>query len=310
MNGQVIEQLGVDIERFFQDLEVDRQLLSERDREMICLFLLGQRSQHIAKAIKLSPGEVRNRLSTSIYPRIAELMQVERTEVANNWALILNFLLNPVNGYKLNPAPQLNSDNFQGSFGRQVFLHPSHQEIAQAQIKATHRYQQGYYYQALMFFAKAWSEEQQRGGKGNPEICIYLNNCLIESQKAFLQQRGIKTYTLAVVVPFHHNQGAIAAEILRGVAQIQALVNVQHFNATDLDQEFFGDRSPLFSVCRNRDRLTSGKIALRIMVVNDPNSVYAPYNQTAEKLANLADDINLAAVIGHYSSEMTQTALN
>lgn len=311
---QIAEQLGIDIERFFQSLEKipDPILLSERDKEMICRFLLGYRRQQIAAAIKIAVAEVGNRLSSNVYPRIAQLMNVEQAEVANNWTLILNFLLNPKNGYKLNPAPQLNSDNFQGSFGRQVFLQPSHQGIAQAQIKAMHRYQQGCYYQALLFFAKAWSEEKKLHGRGNPEICIYINNCLVESQKLFLQQRGIKTYTLAVVVPFHHNQGAIAAEILRGVAQIQSVVNFQHFDPTDLEAEFLSSENEsqsLFSIC-GRSRISFGKIALRIMVVNDPNNVYAPYNQTAEKLANLADEIDLMAVIGHYSSEMTQTALN
>ncbi len=56
-------------------------------------------------------------------------MHVEQEEIAGNWVKIINFLLNPQNGYKLNPAPQLNSDNFQGSFGRQVFLYPPNQEI-------------------------------------------------------------------------------------------------------------------------------------------------------------------------------------
>ncbi len=311
---QIVEQLSIDIERFFQNLEKtpERKLLLERDKEMICRFLLGYRRQQIADAIKISDAEVGNRLSSIVYPRIAQLMNVEQTEVANNWTLILNFLLNSENGYKLNPAPQLNSDNFQGSFGSQVFLHPSHQTIAQAQIKAIHRYQQGSYYQALLFFAKAWSEEKTLHRRGNPEICIYINNCLVEFQKAFLQQRGIKTYTLAVVVPFHHNQGVIAAEILRGVAQIQSMVNFQQFDSTDLEAEFLSSETEdhsLFSIC-GRSRIGFGKVALRIMVVNDPNNVYAPYNQTAEKLANLANEIDLMAVIGHYSSEMTQTALN
>ena len=311
---QITEQLGIDIERFFKGLEKipDPVLLSERDKEMICRFLLGYRRQQVAAAIKIAVAEVGNRLSSNVYPRIAQLMSVEQAEIANNWALILNFLLNPENSYRLNPAPQLNSNNFQGSFGGQVFLHPSHQAIAQAQIKAIYRYQQGCYYQALLFFAEAWSEEKTLHRRGNPEICIYINNCLVEYQNAFLQQRGIKTYTLAVVVPFHHNQGAIATEILRGVAQIQSIVNFQHFDPTNLEAEFLSletEDQSLFSIC-GRSHIGFEKIALRIMIVNDPNNVYAPYNQTAEKLANLADEIDLMAVIGHYSSEMTQTALN
>ena len=309
---QVIEQLGIDIELLLQNLTVGlfRQPLPQCDREIICRFLLGDRRKQIAETVHLSDAEVGNRLSSNIYPRIAELMQVDQAKIANNWVLILNFLLNPVNGYKLNPAPQLNSDNFQGSFGRQVFLYPANPELVQLQIKATQRYQQGLYYQALLLFIEAWSKEQTLYGSGNPEICIYINNCLIEYQRRFLEQRGIHIYTLAVVVPFHHNQGRIAAEILRGVAQIQAAVNVQNFNITELETEFCQSAASIFSIFSQGNPHRFDRMALQVMIVNDPNNVYAPYNQTAEKLANLADQINLVAVVGHYSSEMTQTALN
>ncbi len=51
-----------------------------------------------------------------------------------------------------NAAPQLNSDNFQGSFGRQVFLYPPNQEIVQCQIEGKKFYQQGLYYQSFTCF--------------------------------------------------------------------------------------------------------------------------------------------------------------
>jgi branched-chain amino acid transport system substrate-binding protein len=50
-------------------------------------------------------------------------------------------------------------------------------------------------------------------------------------------------------------------------------------------------------------------VVLRIMVVNDPNNVYDAYNQTAEKLAAIAPELNIVAILGHYSSEMTERAL-
>lgn len=56
--------------------------------------------------------------------------------------------------------------------------------------------------------------------------------------------------------------------------------------------------------------LICSQIALQILVVNDPNNLYTPYNQTAEKLAELAPQLNLIAIIGHYSSEMTKNALH
>lgn len=334
---KVIERLGIDVELFLQKLEAGlyKRALSERDKEIICRFLLGYRRKQIAEAINISDGEVGNQLNTNIYPRIAELMQLDQGEVANNWALILNFLLHPINGYRLNPALQLNSDNFQGSFGRQIFLYSSNQKIIQNQIKGTQRYQQGLYYQALLLFSKAWNEEQKIYGRGNPEVAIYINNCLIEYQKAFLQKQGVRIYTLAVVVPFHHNQGRIAAEILRGIAQIQSQINFRNFDVTELELEFCQSTgedetlsyrktnsksnngaskvisSNLFSLLNSKDNpLTFSGIALRIMIVNDPNNIYDPYNQTAEKLTSLASQLNLVAVIGHYSSEMTQTALS
>ncbi|MBF2051345.1 MAG: amino acid ABC transporter substrate-binding protein [Elainella sp. C42_A2020_010] len=328
---QVIAQLGIDIELFLQRLEAGlyKKLLSQRDKEIICLFLLGYRRKQIAEKVNLCDAEVGNQLNANIYPRIADLMQVEQSEIANNWVLILNFLLNPAHGYRLNPATQLNSDNFQGSFGRQMFFYSPDQRIVQLQIKGTQRYQQGLYYQALLFFVKAWNEEQKIYGRGNPEICIYLNNCLIEYQKPFLEKHNIPIYTLAVVVPFHHNQGRVAAEILRGIAQIQSQVNFQNFDIPSLEMEFCQSAesdvgqngksdqaeqpkitgSNIFSVFGNTGPITSSKLALQIMVVNDPNHVYDPYNQTAERLASLAPQLNLSAVIGHYSSEMTQTAL-
>lgn len=330
---QVIAQLGIDVELFLQKLAagLHKKPLSDRDKEIICQCLLGYRRKQIAESINLCDAEVGNRLNANIYPRIAELMQVEQSEIANNWVLILNFLLNPAHGYRLNPSTQLNSDNFQGSFGRQTFLYLADQAIAQSQIKATQRYQQGLYYQALIYFVKAWNEERKTYRRGNPEICIYINNCLIEYQKSFLQKQGIKIYTLAVVVPFHHNQGRVAAEILRGVAQIQSQINLHHFDISGLESEFckvidqdnlkthkFNKAAQsqaitpnIFSIFRDRaTSITSSKIALQVMIVNDPNNVYDPYNQTAEKLSSLASQLNLVAVIGHYSSEMTQTALN
>lgn len=246
-------------------------------------------------------------------------MQVKQAEVANNWVLILNFLLNPTNGYRINYPPQLNSDNFQGSFGRQVFIYSSNRNIVQTQIRAMQRYQQGLYYQVLLLFIKSLNEEYRHYGRGNPEILIYINNCLIEDEKASLQQRGIKVYTLAVVGPFHHNQGRITIEILREIAQIQSVVNFHNFNIANLESELCGStksnkdgrlNQTIFSIFGRINPNSFGRMALQIMVVNDPNIVYAPYNQTAEKLASLAAQIELTGVIGHYSSEMTQMALN
>ncbi|NCJ06131.1 ABC transporter substrate-binding protein [Synechococcales cyanobacterium C] len=319
---QVIQILRIDIEQFFQDLESGfcRSLLSSEDKRIICLFLLGNRREAVAEVLPMTSVALGNRLSERIYPRIAELLGTDQSKIANNWTLILNHLLHPDNSYRIDP-PQLNSDNFQGSFGRQVFLGSPNPMIVQMQISGTQRYQKGLYYQALQLFIQAWNAEYNLHGRVNPEIAIYINNCLIECRTRLgIQNENIKAYTIAVVVPFHHNQGKIASEILRGVAQIQSQVNLRNFNESsqNLEREFCSrptieesDPQPnFFSIFDCNDNFfIPSNIALKVMVVNDPNNVYDPYNQTAERLANTASEYNLIAVIGHYSSEMTRTAI-
>ncbi|MDB9375437.1 ABC transporter substrate-binding protein [Nodularia sphaerocarpa] len=306
---QVIEQLSINISLFFEKLEAtaNKKPLSDLDKKIICQSLLGYSRQQIATIVNLSEQNIRDRLSKYIYPRIAETLQLEQEQIAGNWVVILNVLLEPNNIYKLNPPPQLNNDNFQGSFGRQIFLHPPNQEIVQFQIEGTQFYQQGLYYQALKCFIWAWKKELEMYKIGNPEVLIYINNCLIEYKQSLLQGRDIKIYTLAVVVPFHHNQGHVAAEILRGIAQIQLQVNLPIFEKFSLNKEINLDdiKPEIFFNLNN----TSSQIALKILIVNDQNNLYDPYNQTAENLANLAPQLNLIAIVGHYSSEMTKKAL-
>ena len=306
---QVIDHLSINIELLFQRLEAtsNKKQLSELEKTIICQSLLGLSRQQIANQVNLPEQNIRDRLSKYIYPRIAEVLEVDQKNIAGNWVMILNLLLNPNNGYKLNAPLQLNSDNFQGSFGRQFFIYPPNPEIIKLQIEGTQFYQQGLFYQALKCFLWAWKQEIDIYGKGNPEVLIYINNCLIEYKKNILQTKGIEIYTLAVVVPFHHNQGGIATEILRGISQIQLQVNIQSFDKINLEKEISLDEIRPHTFFQINNTLTP--IALQILIVNDPNNLYTPYNQTAENLLNLAPELNLMAVIGHYSSEMTKKAL-
>ncbi|RCJ24547.1 hypothetical protein A6S26_18570 [Nostoc sp. ATCC 43529] len=307
---QVIEQLSINIKLFFEKLDTgsNKKQLSELDKEIICQSLLGNSRQQIAKFLNLPEQKIRDRLSNNIYPRIAELMQLDQEQIAGNWVKLLNLLLDRDRGYKLNAPPQLNNDNFQGSFGRQIFLYPQNQDVVGLQLQGTKFYQQGLYYQALKCFLWAWKKEREIYQIGNAEVLIYINNCLIEYKQSLLQEKGIKIYTLAVVVPFYHNQGQVAAEMLRGIAQIQLQINLQSFKKIALEKEInLADIIPeRFFTLNHTDNL----IALRVLIVNDPNNLYAPYSQTAEKLTDLAPKLNLIAVIGHYSSEMTKKALN
>ncbi|NJO77321.1 MAG: hypothetical protein HC827_01570 [Cyanobacteria bacterium RM1_2_2] len=305
---QVVEQLNINVDLLFEHLKASSTTFNELDQTVVCQSLLGYSPQEISSLLALPRQKIRDRLSDSIYPSLATLMQVEQEQIAGKWVIILNFLLNPKHCYKLNPAPQLNSDNFQGSFGRQIFLSPPDQAIVRLQIDGTQFYQQGLFYQAAKCFLWAWEQEKQTYEMGNPEVLIYLNNCLVDYKISCLRAQEIQVYTIAVVVPFHHNQGQIAAEILRGVAQLQTQVNLPIFDAIQLNQEINLEiirPSTFFNLNR-----TAKQFALKILVVNDPNNLYTPYNQTAEMLSNLAAQINLVAVIGHYSSEMTQKALS
>ncbi|MDJ0775147.1 MAG: ABC transporter substrate-binding protein [Mastigocoleus sp. MO_167.B18] len=311
---QVIEQLSININLFVQRLEATstsnkKQLkLSELEKIIICQSLLGYSRQQIAHEVNLPEQNIRDKLSRRIYPAIAEVLEADQKEIAGNWVMILNLLLNPKNGYKLNSPPQLNSDNFQGSFGRQFFLYSTNKTIVQLQVEGSQFYQQGLFYQALKCFLWAWKQEINIYSKGNPEVLIYINNCLIEYKKNILKEQNVNIYTIAVVVPFHHNQGGIATEILRGVSQIQLQVNIQSFDKINIEKEIsLDDIRP--NTFFNINNAIIAPIALQVLIVNDLNNLYTQYNQTAENLVNLASQLNLMAIIGHYSSEMTKKAL-
>ncbi|MBD2361591.1 ABC transporter substrate-binding protein [Anabaena minutissima FACHB-250] len=302
----VMEKLGINIELLLKSLDPLANLrnLDQSEQQVICYCLLAYSRPQIAELVNLSELQIRDKLSHYIYPKIAELMGVEQTEIANNWAKILNFLLDPNQVYKLYPSPQLNSDNFQASFGRQSFLYPPNQEIVKLQTQAINFYQSGRYYEALKYFLMAWDQEIKIYGRGNPEILIYINNSLIEHKRTKFPEKNIKIYNIAVVVPFYHNLGQVSAEILRGISQIQLQVNWENFKNLGLEKEI-----DLNSIKPNVfSTLISSQILLQILIVNDPNNLYTPYNQTAEKLAALAKELNLMAIIGHYSSEMTKNA--
>ena len=250
---------------------------------------------------------IRDRLSARIYPALAKLMGLPQQAVAGKWVRILNYLYHPSNGYRLSPPPQLNQDSFQGSFGRQMLLPPPSQTVAQLQMAATRFYQRGLYYQALHAFTAAWNQEQADYGRGNPEVLIYINNCLVALFEAALSTQSIDNYAVAVVVPVHHNQGQVAAEVLRGVAQRQWTQNLRWLRHLRLDRDLDWDALPCSDV--ETPATLDRPYALRVMIVNDANRLYDVDNATAEALVALAPQLNLMAVIGHYSSEMTEKAV-
>jgi len=108
------------------------------------------------------------------------------------------------------------------------------------------------------------------GNRNDPELLIYYNNALAKQQGSPI--------TLAVVVPVDNREG-IAQEILRGVAQAQ--------------NQF------------NQKRGLNGRL-LEIVIANDGNKP-----EKAKQIAQaLVKDQSLLGVIGHYSSDATEAALN
>jgi branched-chain amino acid transport system substrate-binding protein len=148
---RVIEKLGIDIDLFFENLE-NKSLagnnLEDVDRRIVCASLCGKNREEIARILGRHPTYVRDRLSDYIYPRIDELMSFNQERGANHWLIILNWLLDPDREYRLNQPAQLNADNFQASFGSQVFLYPYALDIGNAQICGGRYYQAGSWYSA------------------------------------------------------------------------------------------------------------------------------------------------------------------
>ncbi|WP_427158893.1 ABC transporter substrate-binding protein [Aliinostoc sp. HNIBRCY26] len=105
----------------------------------------------------------------------------------------------------------------------------------------------------------------------DPEILIYRNNAMVNLRHN--QNPSLPIYTIAVAAPLNDNFGL---DILFGVAQAQDVaVNRKDFN-------------------------------LKVVIANDNNNL----NQAQEVAKVLANDKNILAVVGHYTSPNTCAALN
>lgn len=293
---ELTDNLQLDIQRLLLALDAQEQRpLNPLEQKILADALLGYTRKQMASRLGVSDDYIRDRLSSQLYPRLAHHLNVEKKAIVGNWALILNLLLHPDRGYRLRPAPLLSGDYLQCSFGRQIFLYGD-LDVSRSQVEGTQFYQRGLYYQAARCFVEAY-----RGATSPmPETLIYLNNSLVDC----LGSDGVEVQTIAVVVPLHYSQGQIATEILQGVAQLQSQIN---YFALSSDPDIAAILQQLFP--RQPAQLFEPGAALKVLVVNDPNHLYDPYNQTAERLSAVAAELRIRAVIGHYSSEMTQKAL-
>ena len=306
---EVMERFNViDIDRFLKDLD----LPDKNDRELVCRLLAGAKPDEIARERGYAnSADIRNIISAhKIYSRISKVLGVD--DIAGNWAKIIYHLLDPQKGYRLNPVSMPNVDTLM-SFGNQILLRRNNPDVLMLQQRAAHFYRNGAYFSAFDSFLEAWKIEP-----ANPESLIYIINCLIEENKIALEQRKIQIYTIAVVVPIHHNMGKVATELLYGVAEIQLQITLHTLLSQFKTGSILSRCNKLLkylniNYCNNLNAVTTEKMVVRLLIVNEDNNLNYQgnmlFNQTAQDLAQVANELRIMAVIGHYSSEMTEQAL-
>ena len=310
----LVERLHINVPLFLKNLnevefEDGQQIrkLNEHERKIVCRSLQGCTPREIAEidGTEIINGEfnpVRDRLSRYIYPRISRLLGVENIE--GKWAKIIYLLSEPQYGLIL-PSQMTPNVNTLMSFGDYVLLRRNSRNISDAQQAGMDFYRQKSYSMAFKSYMDQWGRD-----KGNPEILIYIMNSLVDENRDFLRQRGIEIYTLAVVVPIYHNLGSVATELLRGVAQIQTQVNLQALDSLVKLRDDCQRLTDFFGISiDNTSLISNGRIVLKILMVSENNHLGSQVNQTAEDLAKRADKLEILAVVGHYSSEMTEQAL-
>jgi ABC-type branched-subunit amino acid transport system substrate-binding protein len=296
---EVIEKLQIDIDLLFETLNIQDNV----EQRLICLSLLGYTPSEIAEITFSTSDAIRSRLSKNIYPELENLVQVD--SLKGKWAKILNFLLDRRNGYRLDlpPLPETTFPSSMSMGGK--FLLNRNEIDSLTRIRATESYSLGLYYQASELLYDIWQPEKQQLNSGDPEVLIYLQNCLIEKNKRQLEQDGVEIYTIAVVVPIYYNNGAVARQLLEGVAQLQLQVNLSGL-------EGLNDIAKLRNIIETQaflGTIIATKMCLRVIVVNEDNN-NEQVSKTAENLAAVAEELNIIAAIGHYSSEMTQKAVS
>lgn len=150
------------------------------------------------------------------------------------------------------------------------------------------------YEQAVESLKTSWKEQRK-----DPETLIYLNNALLEA-------RGVKYYTIAVVVPIIWNEDKniknteLAQEVLKGVAQAQTEVNLGLFDTDDQLLKDFPGKDFL------QGQAINNSIGIRVVIADDTNNV----EEAKQRAKALAKQRDILGVIGHYTSTLTLAALD
>lgn len=288
------------------------------DQRIVCRSLLGYtRAEIVEIEGQHNFNLIVDALVSRIYPKISSLLNVDRAKIAGNWAKIICYLLDSSKGFRLDPFPMPNVNTLM-SFGNHILLRRSNPDVSMFQQKGAHFYSIGAYFSAFESFMEAWNRD-----RANPELLTYMNNCLIEEYRKILTHNGIKIYTIAVVVPIHHNMGEVATQLLYGVAQMQLKINLRvldHLNISDITDCCNRLRQYLHikindypSHDSNERPVSDERMSLRVLIVNEDNDLVSQgrgtFNQVAIDLAQVVNELEIMAVIGHYASEMTRQAL-
>ncbi|NEP40035.1 MAG: ABC transporter substrate-binding protein [Okeania sp. SIO2G4] len=139
---------------------------------------------------------------------------------------------------------------------------------------------------AISYFRKSLNLK-----KNDPETVIFLNNSIAQAKKV---NQNRKILEIAVSIPAH-GEANVAAEILRGVAQVQSEFNC---GLAEISLAIKDTQHQL-----NCQGSLNGKF-LQVTIVDDKNEP-----ETAKKVAKyLVKQKDIIAIIGHYSSPMTLSA--
>lgn len=183
---------------------------------------------------------------------------------------------------------------------------------ADPMLKGIEYFQQCKYKQALNEFGSSWTKAKNGSGAVNPELLIYINNSLLLSRK-------FEHYTLAVAMGFKSKRSSAgdgleaeesdrniadrSEEILRGVAQLQTIVNFGLLKDNDplLDQ-VLGKKHGSFTRWRGG---INGK-GLKIVIVNDGNDE----KSARTRAETISRNQEVKGLIGHYASDMTLATID
>lgn len=149
----------------------------------------------------------------------------------------------------------------------------------------------------------------------DPETLIYLNN-------AILNALDIKSYTIAVTVPFLHSENnsqnyQLAYELLRGVAQAQTEANLDIIteyqgpgqNEADSDlipnygqlKDFLRINLPSKPIAKESGLAIDQKFGLKVIIADDFNIK----EEALKRAHTLVDNSEVLGVVGHYASDMS-----